>query len=512
METSRARVIGLMWLFNCACGPTETENVAGDALGQDIGQSQAELKLDLLQPSNSWDVYPWPTQRNITYCVANVGTAPKFPNATFRNIIDSTFSGAAQQWGNSADVQFIHITSQDANCNAANSSVELNIVSDPTLPVGHTESSYPFGNGNSGKPRTIRVGPQNTGADADYAWQAVHEFGHALGFRHEEDTVNVLSVYSPDPSSVMNSGKPAGSTGVDILDRLAVQYVYGIPWESLGKPSVSIVGKPAISTWGPNRLDIFVRGSDSHLYWRNLSGTTWSAWSSLGGNIADQPAAVSWGANRVDVFSRGSGNDLQHIYYSNGTWSNWESLGLSISLGPAVSSWGANRLDVFAKSSTGNNLIHRWYSNGWQNGSDNLGGSIASSPSAVSWGSNRIDIVARGTGNDVVHLYWDTNHWSNWESLGGSIAQDPGITSWSANRLDVWVTTSLNDMWHLPFTGTSWGSGWEWWNGHHLSGFSGACWQAERVDLVSVGVLGDVEHAWRDPSDFMFKVLRPVQP
>jgi len=40
----------------------------------------------------------------------------------------------------------------------------------------------------------------------------------------------------------------------------------------------------------------------------------WSDWMDLGGQLTSEPAAVSWGPNRIDVFARGTDNALWHIY------------------------------------------------------------------------------------------------------------------------------------------------------------------------------------------------------
>jgi hypothetical protein len=65
--------------------------------------------------------------------------------------------------------------------------------------------------------------------------------------------------------------------------------------------------------------------------------------------LSSDPAAVSWGPNRIDVFARGTDNALKHIYY-NGSWRSWESLGGTLASGPDVSSWGNRRLDIFART------------------------------------------------------------------------------------------------------------------------------------------------------------------
>src|SRR5207245_2400307 len=42
--------------------------------------------------------------------------------------------------------------------------------------------------------------------------------------------------------------------------------------------------------------------------------------------LQGDPAAVSWGANRIDIFVRGTDNALWHKWWDN-YWSSWENLG-----------------------------------------------------------------------------------------------------------------------------------------------------------------------------------------
>ena len=42
-----------------------------------------------------------------------------------------------------------------------------------------------------------------------------------------------------------------------------------------------------------------------------------SNWQSLGGVITSEPVAVSWGPNRIDVFAKGQNDHLWHIWKSS---------------------------------------------------------------------------------------------------------------------------------------------------------------------------------------------------
>ena len=78
-------------------------------------------------------------------------------------------------------------------------------------------------------------------------------------------------------------------------------------WEDLGG---ALNFSPAVSSWAPNRLDVFVAGTDNVLYHKYWNGSSWSGFENLGGILTSAPGAVSWGNNRIDVFGRGTTNTM----------------------------------------------------------------------------------------------------------------------------------------------------------------------------------------------------------
>ncbi|HLN35132.1 MAG TPA: tyrosinase family protein [Nitrososphaeraceae archaeon] len=87
-------------------------------------------------------------------------------------------------------------------------------------------------------------------------------------------------------------------------------------WEDLGG---KITAAPAVASRGTNRLDCFVKGQDNALWYKWIDSSVvhghpgvWSGWHSLGGILDNAPAAVSWGPNRIDCFVRGMNNHMWH--------------------------------------------------------------------------------------------------------------------------------------------------------------------------------------------------------
>ena len=67
-------------------------------------------------------------------------------------------------------------------------------------------------------------------------------------------------------------------------------------------------------SWGPNRIDYFVVGSDHAVYHQWWDGSRWgpstTTYENLGGYAISNVTAVSWGPNRIDLFVVGSNNAL----------------------------------------------------------------------------------------------------------------------------------------------------------------------------------------------------------
>ena len=78
--------------------------------------------------------------------------------------------------------------------------------------------------------------------------------------------------------------------------------------------------EPSVSSWAPNRLDVFARGSDNALYHKSWNGIGVERYERLGGNLEGAPAAISRGPNLIDVFFRGRDNHLYQMSYDGSTW------------------------------------------------------------------------------------------------------------------------------------------------------------------------------------------------
>jgi hypothetical protein len=257
-----------------------------------------------------------------------------------------------------------------------------------------------------------------------------------------------------------------------------------------------IVGAPAVSSWGVNRFDMFVRGGDNQLYhrWSTDGGASFSGWERLGAPprtvVASSPAAVSESDGRIDVFVRANDSKLWHIWWT-GRWSGWESLGGVLTSAPAVSSSNQGRLDVFADG-VGRVLYHLWYQGRWY-GWQNLGGVGVYDPAATSWGPGRIDLFTVGTDAGLWHRAY-TGVWSAWSKVvPGSFGSGVGAASWGPGRVDVFAAANTPTR---PMTHITYANGWhvESLGGSLTSAPSAVSWLYNRVDAFVRGTNGGIWH------------------
>ena len=151
-----------------------------------------------------------------------------------------------------------------------------------------------------------------------------------------------------------------------------------------------------VAAWGPNRLDVFVRGTDAAMYQMAWDGARWSGWVGMQGGLRSAPEVVAWGPNRLDVFVVGTDDGLYQRAWDGARWSDWVNHGGKLTSAPEVVAWASGRLDVFARGTDGA-LWHKWFDGAWHPW-ESLGGQITAAPRVVSWGPGRLDIIARGRG------------------------------------------------------------------------------------------------------------------
>ena len=332
-----------------------------------------------------------------------------------------------------------------------------------------------------------------TGSTFDLQSVAVHELGHTIGmgdiYPTSSDFAQVMNSYD-GAQRVLGNGDLAG-----------VQKLYGqtsnhlwhlfqttpngdwSSWEDLSvhRPlSTSIVGDPIIGSAADKRLEVFVQGSDGHLWhlFQITPNGDWSSWEDLSVhrplsiNVAGDIGIGSAADKRLEVFVQGSDGHLWHLFQitPNGDWSSWEDLSvhrpLSINVAGdiGIGSAADERLEVFVQGSDG----HLWQlsqtvPNGdWSSWEDlsvhrplsiNVAGDIGIGSAA----DKRLEVFVQGSDGHLWQLSQTVPNgdWSSWEDLSAYrpicqlVAGDIGIGSAADKRLEVFVQGSDGHLLHL---------------------------------------------------------------
>ena len=175
----------------------------------------------------------------------------------------------------------------------------------------------------------------------------------------------------------------------------------------------------------------------------------WSGWEDLGGVIVSGARVASWGPDRLDVFVRGTDNALWHKWW-DGTLERLGEPRRRLTA-PAAVSWGPEpdrRLRAAAPTTRCGTSGGPARLVGWES----LGGVLTSGPGASPRGPRPARRVRPRHRQRAVAQVVDGNGWCGWESLGGSSPADPARVSWGPNRIDVFAPRHRQRLWHKWWT------------------------------------------------------------
>ncbi|HEX5923018.1 MAG TPA: hypothetical protein VFY45_04250 [Baekduia sp.] len=254
-----------------------------------------------------------------------------------------------------------------------------------------------------------------------------------------------------------------------------------------------MAGSPTLTTWGPGRLDLFVRGgNDNHLY-HAAYVNGWTPWEDLtpstGAVLASNPAAVAWSNGRIDLFYVHTNGQLAHVAYANNQWYPYDLLGGACTSSPAVSSWGPGRLDVFVRGAN-NRLFWRTYDNQWLNWQD-LGGTYGGAPAVASWAAGRLDVFLQRADRSIWHRAYINGTFYPEDSMAGVSTGDLAATSWGSGRLDLFARGDDYALYHRVYDNSQWYP-WERLGGYIMGGSGGTCWGVNRIDMAVARADGSI--------------------
>ncbi len=427
----------------------------------------------------------------------------------------------------------------------------------------HTDNSNQGGNGEaqaSGPGALVGPGgisikfwfkPDHTATSSRIAYLAVHEFGHILGFSHEQDQDTPAAIAcrtgmckaqtkmtfeacmadaasnqggtpigAYDPKSVMNyCGPIKGKLSPD--DEVGVRKVYGKRPRARDEdmPSAAMVAFAGMEVAATRTATGSVQVLD-HLVshpWDEVSPID------IGGSVVGTPVLAAT-SSTLYVFARGADNAVWYKQRDTaGVWSpsatGWISLGGVISARPAVAVSPSGRLDLFVRGTAGDIHHKALYSGAWVPSISTwepLGGSTLGAPAAVSVGENRPQVYAVAADRTLVRVAADT--WGRftsltpWENLGGQVTSTPAVVSTEPGKVDIVVKGTDGKLYQRSFNGVSWSpsSGYRALNRAIVGAPALVSGAPGRLDLFAQDPYGQVIHTWAQGPTNTYPAPSPV--
>jgi hypothetical protein len=283
-------------------------------------------------------------------------------------------------------------------------------------------------------------------------------------------TIRIVDNQGTSAVSGRFAGLPEGAAPVSGQQRFRISYVGGtgndITLTRLAglqstwwlAPAVDhgggMIGSPSVSSWGPDRLDVWIVGGDDAL-WHRWQEDGQARWERLGGILTSSPAAISPAPGEVDVFARGADDALWVRSYRGGGWGPWRWLGGRITTAPAVTSTEPGTIEVVARG--GDNAIwtRRSVNGVWQPWTS-LGGATTDTPAITDWGPGELQITIRGGDGALWLRQMSGGVWAPWRSLGGRILDGPAMAAPAPGELVLYARGGDNRIWHMSEEGGGW--------------------------------------------------------
>lgn len=269
---------------------------------------------------------------------------------------------------------------------------------------------------------------------------------------------------------------------------------------------------------GPDKLDIFVVGTDNHVYtaaWRPDSGG-WQGWWRIGDIRVPHGSAIHGVArslDHLDIFCTDENGVVRTAAWEPGFtdgWHGWWELnGGRAAPGAPVTcvARGPDKLDVFVIGTDGRAWTAAWEPGLWWRGWWAIHDARFPAGSTI-WPVTRsldhLDIFGADTAGRVLTAAWEpafTDGWHGWWHLNGGMGA-PGApvtaVSRSADKLDVFVVGADGGIytaaWEVGFT-----DGWHgWWrlNGGSANGHGAIVPVSRSANKLDVFVVGLDERVW----------------
>jgi Papain family cysteine protease len=262
-------------------------------------------------------------------------------------------------------------------------------------------------------------------------------------------------------------------------------------WKNILLGAIPAGGTISAVSRDPNKLDIFLVSNNGGIYSAasdaNVANGQWQGWWKILDGAAvpgSAVAAVSRDPNKLDIFVAGTDGRTYTAAWdanvANGQWRGWWNiLDGYIPVGGTVTavSRDPNKLDIFLVSNDGGIYTAAWDANAangqWQGWWRILDGSAVpgTAVAAVSRDPNKLDVFVIGTDNGIYTAAWDANaangQWQGWwKILDGVAAAGSGVAAVSRDpsKLDIFVVGTDKALWTAAWDANAASGSWQgWW-------------------------------------------------
>jgi hypothetical protein len=172
--------------------------------------------------------------QNITYCISKTGFGGNY------SAVVSAMTTATGAWEGAANVNFVHLSSEDSSCSASNKKVVFDVR--PVNVNGQYLARAFFPNQSRNSRNVLIDNTAFTSQGITLAGILRHELGHTLGFRHEHTRPEAGACFEDnnwrgltpyDSSSVMHypqcNGTNTWALNLTSQDKTGAASLYGAP-------------------------------------------------------------------------------------------------------------------------------------------------------------------------------------------------------------------------------------------------------------------------------------------
>ena len=213
--------------------------------------------------------------------------------------------------------------------------------------------------------------------------------------------------------------------------------------------------RPCCTSWGPGRVDCFIRGPESSVLHISIDNGVYSDWEDLGGVIVDEIECVSRDVGIIDVLVLDTDIALLVKTFSGGEWSDWQSKAKGRYMEvPSCVARTPSVVDCMLRATIlrGNYISA---TNGEWTSVIDLAGHLFDSIGCSARDESHLDCFVIGTSLNLYQRYWiKSSGWDGYVNLGGSVKGRPSVTTWDANRIDVFTLgVKTNSVMQMTFDG-----------------------------------------------------------